>query len=1209
MNGQFKLHIPFPAAGDQPAAIAKLTEGLKKGMRHQTLLGVTGSGKSVTPDTAVLVRDKSRSECLAIGDYVDDLFIRYQDEALLLGDTELLETEFLDIETYSVNPTTGKSSWKQITQVSRHHSPEELWDIESSCGRKVTATGDHNFYVLRDGTLILLKTEDVRAGDFLPVPRFIDGPTQELKEVNVTPVLLRSAHSFYAAPVGISGWGNEFLSTLPYYKRHRVALGERASLASVQLVAPNLMMLGSRSLKLATSPIQVITPSFLRLLGFYIGEGHATGKYLTISSGDEEIVEDVRKEVTLRGMTFSHRPGTYDYQINSLLWHDVLAEWCGSHSQTKQLPPFWNELSNAQLAQLLSAYFSADGGVDKNIVSASTVSKKLASELLYALLRFGIVARLKRKMVKVPGKTFRNEVWKISISGKDSLERFQEEIGFFLPRKQKALEKIIPPSANTNVDLIPIQGLQIKELRTLLSLHQRDVAAACGIERSYMSMLETGIRKPSYSVTKKLVAFFKTHESISAVKEIVDNWEVLLNLFWTPVQSIEKIHGTGKVYDFAVDGNETFLAGRGGMFVHNTYTAANVIANFGKPTLVMAHNKTLAAQLAQEYREFFPENEVHYFVSYYDYYQPEAYIAHSDTYIEKEAQINAEIDRLRHAATQSLLTRSDVIIVASVSAIYGLGSPQEYEKRHVKVIKGTEENRAALIRKLVGIYFERTNADLEPGKLRAVGNAVELMPTNERSIFRITFDGDVVGRIECLDPVSRAKTAEPDSLFIFPAKHFVTSEDDRNRAIEDIKRELDEQLAHFKREEKLLEAERIKRRTLHDLALIREIGYTSGIENYSRHFDGRAPGDPPHTLLSYFPHKKDGTPDFLTIIDESHVTVSQVGGMYAGDRSRKDVLVEHGFRLPSARDNRPLKFDEFEKRIGQTIYTTATPGNYEREHSVAPNGQVVEQIIRPTGLIDPELEVKPIVESGDYKGQVADFIHEAEIVIKRGGRALATTLTKQMAEDLSEFLRERKIKAEYLHSDIKTIERIEILTAFRKGDFDVLVGVNLLREGLDLPEVELVGILDADKEGFLRSETSLIQTIGRAARNILGKVILYADVMTGSMERAIGETNRRRTIQKAYNDKHGITPVTIKKEIRDIAETMRSEHQKTVHSLLSLDEKLYKEDPVAFIKDKRKQMEEAVEALDFETAALIRDEIYSLEGGEPKKKSTPRKRR
>ena len=638
-----------------------------------------------------------------------------------------------------------------------------------------------------------------------------------------------------------------------------------------------------------------------------------------------------------------------------------------------------------------------------------------------------------------------------------------------------------------------------------------------------------------------------------------------------------------------------------------TYTVANIINEVQKPTLVLAHNKTLAAQLAQEYRAFFPENAVHYFVSYYDYYQPEAYIAHSDTYIEKEAQINAEIDRLRHAATQALLTRKDVIIVASVSAIYGLGSPEEYEKVHLKLQEGQKEDRASLVRKLINIYFERTTADLMPGTIRAVGNAVEFMPVNEKIIYRISFDGETIGKIEILDPVSRALVKKVDTAFIFPAKHFVTSVEERERALTDIRAELDLQLEKFKREERPLEAERLKRRTLHDIALIREIGYTNGIENYSRHFDGRESGEPPHTLLSYFPHTKKGEADFLTVIDESHVTIPQIGGMFAGDRSRKDNLVEHGFRLPSARDNRPLTFEEFEERIGQAIYTSATPGSYEKEKSVKPEGQIVEQIIRPTGLLDPELIVRPVVETGEYKGQVKDFIDEAVKVIEGGGRVLATTLTKQMAEDLASFLRDKKIKAEYLHSDVKTIERIEILTGFRRGEFDLLVGVNLLREGLDLPEVELVGILDADKEGFLRSETSLIQTIGRAARNVLGRVILYADVMTNSLEKAITETNRRRDIQIAYNTKHGITPKTIQKEIHDIAESIRSEHDKTVSELLSIDRAIHKKNPKRFIKELKDRMAQAVEDLDFETAALIRDEIYVLEGKEVKKPA--RKRR
>lgn len=621
-----------------------------------------------------------------------------------------------------------------------------------------------------------------------------------------------------------------------------------------------------------------------------------------------------------------------------------------------------------------------------------------------------------------------------------------------------------------------------------------------------------------------------------------------------------------------------------------TFTVANVVEKIGKPTLVIAHNKTLAAQLAQEYREFFPNNAVHYFVSYYDYYQPEAYMPVTDTYIEKEAMINEEIDRLRHASTQALLTREDVIIVASVSCIYGLGSPEEYEKVNKKIQTGDRVSRNDFIRDLINLYFDRTNTDLSPGLFRAVGNSVEIMPTNEKVVYRVEIKNGQIDSILVIDAITRSILEEKDFFFLFPAKHFVTNKDQKNRAIESIKQELEERLEELKKEGKNLEAERLKRRTNYDLALIREVGYCNGIENYSRHFSGKKLGEAPDTLLSYFPHKEDGSPDFLTVIDESHVTVPQIGGMYAGDASRKQNLVEHGFRLPSAKDNRPLKFNEFEERVNQVLYTSATPGNYEKEKSQ----KVVEQIIRPTGLIDPEVLVRPVIEKGKYKGQIADFIKETEEVIKEGGRTIATTLTKKMAEDLSEYLKEKGIKTEYLHSDIKTIDRIEILTNFRKGEFDCIVGVNLLREGLDLPEVEFIGILDADKEGFLRSETSLIQIIGRAARNIKGRVVLYADNITGSMKRAINETNRRREIQLKYNKKHKITPKTISKKIHDIRDQIRTEHQKAVKTLLSVDEKLYKKNPQKLIREKEKTMSEAVKILDFETAAIIRDEIKVL---------------
>jgi len=630
-----------------------------------------------------------------------------------------------------------------------------------------------------------------------------------------------------------------------------------------------------------------------------------------------------------------------------------------------------------------------------------------------------------------------------------------------------------------------------------------------------------------------------------------------------------------------------------------TYTVANVIEKWGRPTLVIAHNKTLAAQLAAEYREFFPDAAVHYFVSYYDYYQPEAYVPVTDTYIEKEAMVNEDIERLRHAATQALLTRKDVIIVASVSCIYGLGSPIEYEKVNLKLAKGETLTRSDLTRRLVAMYFERTTGDLTPGTFRALGAGVEIMPANERVIYRVDLSGGKIFKIEEIDHVTRVIKNELDNAFVFPARHYVTPKDVQEAATADIEHELKERLKVLDEQGKILEAERLKRRTRQDLAMIREFGFCNGIENYSRHFDRRQPGEPPYTLLSYFPHHPDGTPDFLTVIDESHVTVPQIGGMYAGDRSRKLTLIEHGFRLPSAVDNRPLKFEEFDARRGPTIYTSATPGEFEKTHSDKP----VEMIVRPTGLIDPEIIIRPIIARDDFAGQVRDFVEEADAVTKKGARSMVTVLTKKMAEDLTQFLIEKGVKARYLHSDVKTIERIEILTDFRKGVFDVLVGVNLLREGLDLPEVELVGILDADKEGFLRSETSLIQTIGRAARNVNGRVILYADQSTGSMDRAVGETNRRRVLQLAYNKEHGITPQTIKKNIKDIIGDIAKVRERAISELAEMDKDAYQGSVTKLIKEKRTQMHEAADRLDFETAALIRDEIQKLEASRTKTKN------
>jgi len=602
-----------------------------------------------------------------------------------------------------------------------------------------------------------------------------------------------------------------------------------------------------------------------------------------------------------------------------------------------------------------------------------------------------------------------------------------------------------------------------------------------------------------------------------------------------------------------------------------TYTMANVIARLKRPALVIAHNKTLAAQLCSEFQEFFPENAVHYFVSYYDYYQPEAYIPQTDTYIEKDATINEEIDRLRHAATSSLLQRRDVIIVASVSCIYGLGSPEDYQEMTMELKRGEIKSQEEILKRLVEIHYQRNDVGFERSTFRVRGDCIDIIPAASEIAIRIELFGDEVDRLCQLDPLTGEILAEMDQVTIYPGTHYITSKEKLQLAIESIAAELEERLKYFQERGMLLEAQRLEQRTRYDLEMLMQLGYCTGIENYSRHLSGRKPGERPETLLDYFPK------DYLLFIDESHVTIPQLRAMYAGDRSRKETLVRHGFRLPSAFDNRPLIFEEFEKLMGQTIYVSATPGPYELEHQE----QIVEQIIRPTGLLDPEVEVRPV------KGQVDDLLAEIKLRAERDERVLVTTLTKKMAEDLTDYLREMGVRVRYLHSEVETFERVEILRDLRLGVFDVLVGINLLREGLDLPEVSLVAILDADKEGFLRSETSLIQTIGRAARNVNGKVIMYGDVITASMKRAIDETHRRRKLQMEYNQKHGITPQTIRKEVRGITDQYREEEKLSV-DLVPLEEATRR------IKELEKQMQRAAEDLEFEKAAQIRDQIIEL---------------
>ena len=609
-----------------------------------------------------------------------------------------------------------------------------------------------------------------------------------------------------------------------------------------------------------------------------------------------------------------------------------------------------------------------------------------------------------------------------------------------------------------------------------------------------------------------------------------------------------------------------------------TFTMANIIEKLNKPTLIIAHNKTLAAQLYGEFKEFFPENAVEYFVSYYDYYQPEAYVPSSDTYIEKDSSINDEIDKLRHSATAALTERKDVIIVASVSCIYGLGSPIDYQNMTVSLRPGMMKDRDEVIKKLVEIQYARNDMDFKRGTFRVRGDVLEIFPVSESDMaFRVEFFGDEVDRITQIDVLTGEIKAELEHIVVFPASHYVVDRDNMNRAIIGIENELEYRVKEFRSQDKLLEAQRISERTNFDIEMLRETGFCSGIENYSRHLSGLKPGQPPHTLLDYFPD------DFIIMVDESHITIPQIRGMYAGDRSRKNTLVEYGFRLPSALDNRPLNFDEFESHINQMLFVSATPNVYEKEHELAR----VEQIIRPTGLLDPEITVKPV------KGQIDDLVGEIRKTLDAGNKVMINTLTKKMAEDLTNYLKEIGIRVRYLHSDIDTLERSEIIRDMRMDVFDVLVGINLLREGLDIPEIELVAILDADKEGFLRSEISLIQTIGRAARNADGRVIMYADVITDSMRNAIDETNRRRKIQAEYNEEHGITPQTIKKAVRDlisISKKVETSSDDIVKDIESMSEKEI-DKLVAKIK---KQMHTAAAELNFELAAKLRDQLLEI---------------
>jgi len=924
-----------------------------------------------------------------------------------------------------------------------------------------------------------------------------------------------------------------------------------------------------------------ITDDLLELLGFYIAEGHAEDRYFMISCQEPDLQRRLERCLVNLGLTWSVRSNGYDYVIAWSLYARLLREWCGATSKEKRLPDFWPDFSRAQLSRLLAAYFAGDGGVGRCEVTTTTASAHLASQLAYALTHFGLWPRLALRNKRATNSRHEGDLYyRVSISGQEQLSCFTTHINFLSRRKSQQLAGCLGKKANTNVDLIPISGRSVRHLRTELGWSQTALASRVGCARSALSLIESEHRRPSRTLFAKLMKAFEdgiVQQEQWALSQYARYLRSFAQVRWTRVSSLSQEPSRCQwVYDLSVADHETFLAGFGGLFVHNTFTMAHTIANVNRPTLVISHNKTLAAQLYSEFKNLFPYNAVEYFVSYYDYYQPEAYVPQTDTYIEKDASINDDLDRLRLSATSSLLSRRDVIIVSSVSCIYNLGDPEEYKEQMTWLAKGQTARRDEILSWLIGIHYTRNDVEFHRGTFRARGDIIDVYPAYRQTGYRIELEANQIARIREIHPLTAETIVELDQVAIYPAKHFLTNKERVLAATESIQRELLECARNLQARGKLLEAQRLESRTKYDLEMLRELGYCHGVENYSRHLSGRPPGSRPSCLIDYFPK------DYLLLVDESHVTIPQIRGMYEGDRARKEILVEYGFRLPSALENRPQTFEEFESLLHQAIFISATPGPYEWKRC---EGRVVEQVIRPTGLVDPTITVKPT------EGQIDDLIEQVRVRAQRTERVLVTTLTKRLSEDLTRYLADANLRVKYLHSDIEAIERVEILQDLRRGEFDCLIGINLLREGLDLPEVSLVAVLDADKEGFLRSATSLIQVAGRAARNVNGEVILYADRLTGAIRHLIEETSRRRTKQLEYNRQHNITPTTIKKAI---LESIESARQAERYAVEQSGQSAEAHDVRQVLAELESEMLVCAQHLQFERAALLRDEITSL---------------
>ncbi|MFT7615634.1 MAG: excinuclease ABC B subunit [Candidatus Woesearchaeota archaeon] len=1151
----FTLKSNFSMTGDQPQAVKELVEGFQKGEKRQTLLGVTGSGKSLDYDELIFVKDMNNwIHKVKIGAFV---------EGKLTKPSKLSGTFYQNISGWKVisfNPLTFEIEEKEISEVSKHIE-KDLFEVELDDGSTVAVTKDHNFYRFRDGEFELTDTNDLNFGDSIPIPRTILQNKKKLKYIDL------SSHT----NTNLSGhnlikfYDREEL--LPFFKKHFRApkwkisqiinlTGSRGlSKDQYQALCNFLKVPFEKGLEKAffvnkkkdkLCPLLKITDEFLYILGIFFAEGCTSRNYFLISNGQNTIQSRVKKYFKSIGINYYIR-NENDICFYSIDFTNFLKHF-GEGSRNKCFSSFIFNLSNDQIACVLRGLFDGDGYVETNSVDITLGSINLIYDIKHLLMRFGIIARKRKKSVN-------NKIFYIlSISGQSNLLLFSSKIKFDLPYKQKKLEEIIKKSENTNVDLFPQSAKFFKNFRKSNNLTQKEVASYFGCVRSMVSLIENGEREPSL---KSALKFFK---QIAGSKSGFSKYALLQKYNFRKVVSIKKKRSkTGHVYDLSIPDNETFCAGNGQMFVHNTFSMANVIAQLNKPVLILTHNKTLTAQLYNEFKDFFPDNAVEYFVSYYDYYQPESYIAASDTYIEKDAQVNEKIEQHRLKATMSLATRKDVIIVSSVSCIYGLGDPDEYKAMSESLTVGQEKSRTALIRAFVKMQYERNDLDLASGKFRVRGDTIDVVPGYSKNIIRFELFGDEIESISEVHPVSAKTLFTYDNYILFPARHFVVPQSKIDKATTRIKDELEDVAPSLG----MIEQHRLTTRTKYDLEMIKELGYCSGIENYSRHFDGRKSGDPAFTLLDFFPE------DYLIIIDESHVTIPQVHGMHKGDRSRKQSLIDNGFRLPSAYDNRPLTFEEFDAHIDKVLYVSATPSLYEKEIST----HIAEQVIRPTGLVDPPIEIRP------SEGQMDDLIDEIKKTNEQGFRTFVTTLTKRMAENLSEYLAKKGIAVRYLHSEIETLERTEIIRQLRLGKFDVLVGINLLREGLDVPEVALVAILDADKEGFLRDAKSIIQTSGRAARNIDGRVILYADKITKSIEQATAEISRRREIQLAHNKKHNIIPKTIIKEIKEEVVKLKD----TKH--------IPKSDIPTLIEKLQEEMDEAGENLEFEKAIEIRDRI------------------